>query len=238
MTITHARNLKLAQRHADEHDDSAHAVTGSEVIVRAAGMRKRAARQRAQAAEQDARAADDRHFAAEDREQAALGRVHALVDRELLANALALTAIDALTGARSRAAGLAELAREVDRCRRTGGELVVGFVDVVGLKALNDSQGHETGDRLLKRVVTLIKERMRSYDLIIRVGGDEFVCAMSNVTLLDARRRFDDIAVTLTASPEAGAIRSGLAQLAAHETVTELIARADSELIDCPHTDH
>jgi diguanylate cyclase (GGDEF)-like protein len=237
--VSDARTLKLAQRHAaDENDNDARAVTGSEVIVLAAGQRKRAARRRVQAAEQDARAADDRHSSAEDREQAAFERVHALVDRELLANALAVAANDPLTGARARAAGLAELDRELDRCRRTGGQLVVAYVDVVGLKALNDSEGHAAGDELLKRVVTLIKEQLRSYDLIIRVGGDEFVCAMSNITLLDARQRFNDVAATLTAAAEAGAIRSGLAQLTTHETAAQLTARADSELIDRPHTNH
>lgn len=103
-----ARNLKLAQRDAaDEHNNGARTVSGSEVIVLAAAKRKRAparagarARLRAQAAEQDARAAEDRHAAATDREQAALQRVHALVDRERLADALALAANDALTGAR------------------------------------------------------------------------------------------------------------------------------------------
>jgi len=233
------RGLTLAQRDAaEEHDNGLRPISGSEVIVLAAGERKRAARRRAQAAEQDARAADDRHAAADDREQAALERVHALVDRELLAHALAVAASDALTGARSRAAGLAELACEVDRCRRTGGRLVVAYVDVIGLKALNDSEGHGAGDGLLVRVVALIKERLRSYDLVIRVGGDEFVCAMSNITLADARRRFDDLGAALTGAPEAGAIRSGLAELTAHETAAQLIARADSELIGNPHAGH
>ena len=61
---------------------------------------------------------------------------------------------------------------------------------------------------------------------------------MSDMTLPDARQRFHDIAATLFAEPRAGAIRSGLAQLAAHETAAQLIARADSELIDTPHANH
>jgi diguanylate cyclase (GGDEF)-like protein len=237
--VSDARDLKQARRDAaDDDDDRVRVITGSEVIVVAAGKRKRAARHRAQAAEQDAHAAEDRHAAARDREQSALERVHALVDRELLADALALAAIDALTGARARAAGLAELACEVDRCRRTGGTLVVAYIDVVGLKALNDGEGHDAGDELLKRVVTLIRAHLRSYDLVIRVGGDEFVCAMSDLSLLDARERLDDVAAALSAEPQAGAIRTGLAQLAGHETASELVARADRELIDGPHANH
>jgi diguanylate cyclase (GGDEF)-like protein len=50
---------------------------------------------------------------------------------------------------------------------------VVAYVDVIGLKTLNDSAGHSAGDKLLQHVVALIKKHLRSYDLIIRMGGDE-----------------------------------------------------------------
>ncbi len=61
-----------------------------------------------------------RDAAAADREQAARERLHALVDREILADELAIADNDPLTGARTRAAGLADLGRELERCRRTG----------------------------------------------------------------------------------------------------------------------
>jgi hypothetical protein len=54
---------------------------------------------------------------------------------------------------------------------------------------------------------------------------------MSNMTLPDARRRFSAIAGALAASSEAGALRTGFAELTGDETATELIARADSQLI-------
>jgi len=183
-------------------------------------------------------AAGDRQDAASDREQAAFERLHALVDREILADALAVAANDPLTGARARAAGLHELDLELARCRRGGGQLVVAYVDVVGLKALNDSKGHAAGDALLRDVVTLIRQNLRTYDLTIRVGGDEFVCAMSDMSLIDARMRFKKVAADLAAAPHAYAIRAGLAQLRAQESATELIARADGELIDGPHAQH
>ena len=49
---------------------------------------------------------------------------------------------------RTRAAVLAELDHELDRCRRNDGVLVVAYADVVGLKAVNDSAGHRAGDAL------------------------------------------------------------------------------------------
>ena len=193
------------------------ALTGGGVVMRAADQRKRAA--------------EDRRAAAEDRKEAARERRRALNDRHALARELAIAETDPLTGARTRGAGLTDLEHEVDRARRTNGQLAVAYVDVIGLKALNDSEGHPAGDALLERVVAQIKQHVRSYDLIIRFGGDEFLCAMSNVTMSDARERFNQVAAALAAAPGGGAISAGFAELAAEESASELIARADSELL-------
>ncbi len=109
---------------------------------------------------------------------------------------------------------------------------MIVYVDAVGLKWLNDSEGHEVGDRLLKRIVVLITEHLRPYDLIVRLAGDEFLCVMSNMTLPDARRRFSAISSALEASSEAGALRTGFAELTGEETAAQLIARADNELVE------
>ncbi|MEY2516745.1 MAG: hypothetical protein QOJ89_4103, partial [bacterium] len=223
------------QRDVDFERHGALAVAGAKIVMRVAEQRKRAAEYRAQAAEYRSQAAVDRDAAATDREQGARDRVQALADREALARALAITESDPLTGARTRAAGLADLDRELDRCQRTSSSLVVAYVDAVGLKRVNDSEGHDAGDRLLKRVVTLLAEHLRSYDLTVRLGGDEFLCAMSNMTLPDARQRFSTIAAAVAASDEAGAIRVGFAERRPDEATTELVARADRELVASPH---
>lgn len=234
-----ARDLAMLQRDAAyEQDLDTRMVTGEEIIMRAAEGRKRAAQHRAQTAEQRALAAQDRQAATEDREQAARDRLQALADLEALARQLAIAETDPLTGSRGRAAGLIDLDHEVDRCRRTTGLLVVVYVDFVGLKAVNDTMGHGAGDELLKRGVQLIKEHLRSYDLVIRLGGDEFLCVISNMPLLDARQRFSGIAAALAAASYPGAIRTGFAELTPDETPTELIARADGELIESHRGDH
>jgi diguanylate cyclase (GGDEF)-like protein len=101
------------------------------------------------------------------------------------------------------------------------------------LKAINDSEGHAAGDATLKRVVAHISAQLRPYDLTIRLGGDEFLCAMSNVTLADARARFRLIATAITPKPtHDGAIRTGIAELRPDDDgAGALIARADSELV-------
>jgi diguanylate cyclase (GGDEF)-like protein len=179
-----------------------------------------------------------REAGAADREHAARERLHALVDREILADELAIADDDPLTGARTRAAGLADLDRELARCRRTDTGLVVAYVDVVGLKTLNDTQGHEAGDELLVDTVRIIKTHLRQYDLVARLGGDEFLCAMSGMTLDEARDRLAFIAGALKAVHAAAEVRTGFAQLKPSDSATQLIARADGRMIDGRHADH
>ena len=231
-----ARDVAMAQLDAaaDQHEPTPPR-TGFELVARAAQQRERAARHRAQAASHRLLAAQDRQAAARDREQAARERQQALADREALAIELERAAVDALTSARTRAAGLHELEHELDRTRRTASTLAVAYIDVVGLKAVNDTMGHAAGDALLKDVVAHLRAHLRPYDLIIRLGGDEFLCAMPNLTEASARERFGSIAAALNrGASNPGAIRTGFAQLRDHETASELIARADGELIRAP----
>jgi len=226
-----ARDLAMSQR--DDANDTlgSRGDFGVDILMRAADQRKRAAEFRVIAAEHRELAAQDRHASARDREQAADERLRALADREILAAELAMAETDELTGARTRAAGLSDLNRELDRCRRTGSAFVVAYVDVVGLKDLNDTHGHSAGDDLLRNVVALCREHLRSYDLIVRIGGDEFLCAIPNMSEDAVRERFSAIASGLAARPDARGIRIGFATLREHETAAELISRADAELI-------
>ena len=105
-----------------------------------------------------------------------------------------MAATDDLTGALRRSAGLAALQREIDRSRRVGGRgIAVIFLDVDSLKHVNDTEGHAAGDRVLVEVVAAIRKRVRSYDLVIRYGGDEFLCALVDVAPEDAERTLADI---------------------------------------------
>ena len=120
--------------------------------------------------------------------------------------------------------------REIDRARRLDGVLAVAYVDVVGLKAVNDAHGHSAGDALLRRAVQVIRAHLRSYDLTVRLGGDEFLCAMSGATIEDARQRFDGIQAALAAEPEPAELNVGFAALSREDGAAELIERADPKL--------
>jgi predicted signal transduction protein with EAL and GGDEF domain len=120
-------------------------------LADATGGRARAAADRARAAEDRRRAAEDRRRAAEDRQQASaeLERAH----------------LDELTGAYTRGMGKAVLQYEMTRAKRSNVSLVLAFVDVDGLKAVNDRGGHAAGDALLRDLAAAIRSRLRPYDL-------------------------------------------------------------------------
>jgi diguanylate cyclase (GGDEF)-like protein len=138
--------------------------------------------------------------------------------------------VDDLTGALRRGAGLSGIEREIDRARRTSTPLVVAFVDVVGLKAVNDTYGHAAGDLLLRDVANALKLGLRSYDLIARYGGDEFVCALPGIDMDAAHERFAEVKRELTERKPPAAVRVGLAALEASDQLDDLLLRADEAL--------
>lgn len=88
------------------------------------------------------------------------------------AEAEALT--DPLTGLVNRRGWELLLQREEQRCRRYGGLASVLVLDLDGLKAVNDSQGHAAGDAVLRRAAQVLRGAVRSADVTARLGGDEF----------------------------------------------------------------
>lgn len=141
-----------------------------------------------------------------------------------------MAATDDLTGALRRTAGLDALQREIDRSRRMGDDgIVVVFLDVDALKQVNDNEGHAAGDRLLVEVVGAIRKRIRSYDLVIRYGGDEFVFALIHMTMSDAERTLADIRRQYAARTR-HTFSAGLTIVGAEDTAESVVAKADAAL--------
>jgi diguanylate cyclase (GGDEF)-like protein len=197
----------------------------------------RAERDRARAAADRVKAASDRARAAADREEAARERAEAFRERSNSEDELRRATTDDLTGARTRMFGLEEVSRELERAHRTGAALALAFVDVNGLKEVNDSEGHLAGDALLQLVGATMRANVRPYDVIVRYGGDEFVCAMPNITAPEARTRFEKIAVTLAAVGSEHSVTFGIAAAEPLEALKELLARADADLLRVRRSD-
>jgi two-component system cell cycle response regulator len=97
------------------------------------------------------------------------------VERHRLTSALrSLSLIDDLTGLYNRR-GFSDLGEQHLRlARRTARAVLLVYVDLDDLKTINDTLGHQTGDRALTRVADLLRETFRQSDIIARIGGDEF----------------------------------------------------------------
>jgi two-component system cell cycle response regulator len=175
-------------------------------------------------------AAADRAGAAEDRRLAAEDRSSALAYRNQVRVALDQARSDGLTGAQRRDLGRVSLQHEIERSRRSGEPFVLAFIDVDGLKQLNDRDGHAAGDALLQAVVAALSTGRRSYDAIVRVGGDEFLCGFTNTNLTASRRRIEEICGSLERGRAATSISAGVAILGDGDTLEKLIARADADM--------
>ncbi len=139
--------------------------------------------------------------------------------------------VDELTGAHRRTSGLFELEREVIRARRTNQVFTVVFIDIDGLKAVNDLHGHAAGDDLLVLVADTIRNNIRPYDLLIRFGGDEFLCGALGLDASEMMERFEIVNMELDLGGGTN-VTAGFAELLENEPLSDLIRRADDDLYE------
>ncbi|MGD9573240.1 MAG: diguanylate cyclase [Thermoleophilia bacterium] len=148
----------------------------------------------------------------------------------------ALLRRDPLTGAHNRRFLGEELGRLTARAVRSGEPLAALVLDLDGFKALNDTRGHAAGDAFLSRLVSEMRVRLRSGDVLCRQGGDEFVVLLPATdeqgALLLARRMLDAVEATRHAVglgvPVGGS--AGVVAARADGGVQELLPRADSAM--------
>jgi two-component system cell cycle response regulator len=100
---------------------------------------------------------------------------------------------DFLTKLLNRAEILASLKRELSRCQREDQTIAVILADLDHFKQINDSLGHAVGDAVLKEVAYRLQLDLRTYDLVGRYGGEEFLILLPNCDLITATRRADEI---------------------------------------------
>jgi len=89
-------------------------------------------------------------------------------------------AIDTLTGSYNRGMGLTFLENEFKNIRRNKGFFSICYIDVNGLKFVNDNFGHFEGDELLVMICRFIKGVIKDNDILCRLGGDEFIILFPN----------------------------------------------------------
>ena len=93
---------------------------------------------------------------------------------------------DALTGVYNRHYFTEYLKHEAERALRQGYPISFVLIDLDEFYAVNDRFGHATGDRVLQEVARVLQQNVRSHDVIVRYGGDEFLIVMSETTAAEA----------------------------------------------------
>jgi diguanylate cyclase (GGDEF)-like protein len=100
---------------------------------------------------------------------------------------------DSLTGLLNRRCFRAKLDRYVSFTARYGGQGAVMIIDIDGLKEVNDRLGHQPGDNLIRRVADVLRERVRTTDIVARLSGDEFAVLMPQTDTAGALQLGEDL---------------------------------------------
>jgi two-component system, cell cycle response regulator len=157
-------------------------------------------------------------------------RVKALVDSNRRLAAEAMT--DDLTGLANRRHGQHQLERHVALSVRNGQDLGLIRVDIDHFKDINDTRGHQAGDRVLADVARRLAGAVRGGDELARWGGDEFVVLLPDTDRAGIVRAAERLRAAVASAPVAGipvTISAGWAHWAG-DTADDLLVRADRAL--------
>ena len=157
-----------------------------------------------------------------------------LESEQLLARLTYVSTMDALTGVANRRHGEELLEREVRRARRYRTPLALLSFDIDRFKAINDGYGHPVGDVALRTVADCVRAVMRSSDVLVRSGGEEFHVIAPHTSAIEGLKMAEKIrhAVEQTAVPGCDhvTVSLGVAQLGAQESADSLVQRVDAAM--------
>ena len=144
---------------------------------------------------------------------------------------------DSLTGVLNHAATMDRLDLEISRAAREHRVLCFAMIDMDHFKEINDTYGHPAGDRVLKSLTHLLKQRLRKTDVIGRLGGEEFGVILPYVSLVSAMRLMDELREAFSSVRQhteldefTATFSCGVAELQPGETADAIVATADRAL--------
>lgn len=156
-----------------------------------------------------------------------------------LADVQRLAEFDELTGLANRRRASDYLAVQRDQAQRSGSGLSVALIDLDNFKGINDTRGHDAGDRTLRAFADLARPLMRATDLMARWGGEEFLIVMPDTSTDEAYTAALRLLKRVhTLSAEQGgplSFSAGIAHWQPGEPVVDTVARADHRMYNAKH---
>ena len=147
---------------------------------------------------------------------------------------------DALTGALNSRSFLESLNREIERSKRYEHSFTVVYIDLDNFKTINDTFGHSQGDKVLCKVVEVLKGCLRSVDVVARLGGDEFALLLPETPLAAAQTTLLKVrgAVLSEMTKNGWPVSLSVGALSSHGDVSDadsLLKRADALMYEVKH---
>jgi diguanylate cyclase (GGDEF)-like protein len=144
---------------------------------------------------------------------------------------------DSLINMPNRRGFMRALERFIDRAKRYGESAAMLFVDLDGLKMINDSFGHKAGDEALIQVAELLAGGVRRSDVVARIGGDEFGILLAHANEQSAHEtasRLEDLICGCEFTHDGDAlplsVAIGVGMIDGDDETDEVMARADEEM--------
>ncbi|WP_373844494.1 diguanylate cyclase [Clostridium sp.] len=141
---------------------------------------------------------------------------------------------DPMTGVSNRRTGIVMLEKELSLVPRRDKPLSICFIDVDGLKKINDNYGHTEGDWVINFIVSNIKLRVRKTDTVSRMGGDEFLIIFPDCCEDDAEKIIEEIYCGLKKhkKPFKCSFSYGIIEIAKHTniSVNDVIRASDEKM--------
>ncbi|WP_286916085.1 MULTISPECIES: diguanylate cyclase [Pseudomonas] len=145
--------------------------------------------------------------------------------------------LDPLTGLPNRAAWNERLALEHGRLQQTGTGLLLAILDLDHFKSINDTYGHQAGDKVLKIIANVLRKGLRGDDFIARFGGEEFALLMPGSDLSGGSRLLERLRAAVEQCPfhfkgerVTVTMSAGVAVFKSGENASQVLKRADQAL--------
>ncbi len=153
---------------------------------------------------------------------------------ELLARLTHISTIDALTGVANRRHGETLLEGEIKRARRYRLPLALIAFDIDRFKEVNDRYGHPVGDIALRTVAEAAQKLVRSSDIVVRSGGEDFQVIAPHTSAIDGLKMAEKLRVAIASTLIPGCdqvtVSLGVAQLGDQESADSLTVRVNAAL--------